>query len=101
MILAAICSVLRKDDSSCIRLLGFFNASSKDWERKNIVYNWRYFIQFGSSGDSTTFSMTCTYSGTSGQTVSASIDAMFAVGGGVAHEVSGSPATYTFTIETT
>ena len=56
---------------------------------------------FGSPGDSTTFSMTCTYSGTSGQTVSASIDAMFAVGGGVAHEVSGSPATYTFTIETT
>jgi len=45
--------------------------------------------------------MTCTYSGTSGQQVSVSIDAMFAVGGGVAHEVSGSPATYTFTIETT
>src|SRR3989454_37168 len=56
---------------------------------------------FGSPGDSATFSMTCTYSGTSGQQVSVSIDAMFAVGGGVAHEVSGSPATYTFTIETT
>ncbi len=55
---------------------------------------------FGSLGDSTTFSRTCSYSGTSGQTVSASIDAMFAVGGGVAHEVSGSPATYTFTIQT-
>jgi len=54
---------------------------------------------FGSPGDSATFSMTCTYNGTSGQTVSASIDAMFAVGGGVAHEVSGSPTTYTFTIQ--
>jgi len=54
---------------------------------------------FGSPGDSATSSMTCTYNGTSGQTVSASIDAMFAVGGGVAHEVSGSPTTYTFTIQ--
>ena len=54
---------------------------------------------FGSPGDSATFSMTCTYNGTSGQTVSASIDAMFAVGGGVAQEVSGSPTTYTFTIQ--
>ncbi len=54
---------------------------------------------FGSSGDSATFMLSCTYSGNSGDTVSATIDAMFAVGGGVAHEVSGSPATYTFTIQ--
>ncbi len=54
---------------------------------------------FGSSGDSLAFSTVCSYSGTTGQQVSATIDAMFTVAGGVAHEVSGSPATYTFTIE--
>ncbi len=54
---------------------------------------------FGSSGDSATFNLTCSYSGTSGQTVSATVDAMFAVSGGATHEVSGSPTTYTFTIQ--
>jgi archaellum component FlaG (FlaF/FlaG flagellin family) len=47
-----------------------------------------------------TFSLTCMYSGTSGQTVSAMIDATFAVGTNPSHEVSGSPTTYIFTVQT-
>jgi len=53
------------------------------------------------SGAVATFNLTCTYSGGSGQKVEADIDAMFSVGGGANHEVSGSPTTYIFTIETT
>src|SRR5437773_3189115 len=51
-------------------------------------------------GDDATFSLTCTYSGTSGQTVSATINAMFTDINGATHSVSGSPTTYTFTIQT-
>jgi len=51
-------------------------------------------------GDDATFSLTCTYSGTSGQTVSATINAMFTDINGATHAVSGSPTTYTFTIQT-
>ena len=47
-----------------------------------------------------TFSLTCTYSGTSGQTVSATINAMFTDINAATHPVSGSPTTYTFTIQT-
>jgi len=47
-----------------------------------------------------TFSLTCTYSGTSGQNVSATINAMFTDINGATHAVSGSPTTYTFTIQT-
>ena len=47
-----------------------------------------------------TFSLTCTYSGTSGQTVSATINAMYTDINGATHAVSGSPTTYTFTIQT-
>jgi len=53
------------------------------------------------AGMDATFSLTCTYSGTSGQTVSATISAMFTDTNGVTGAVSGSPTTYTFTIQTT
>ena len=52
------------------------------------------------TGADATFSLTCTYSGTSGQTVSATINAMFTDINGATHAVSGSPTTYTFTIQT-
>jgi len=52
------------------------------------------------AGADATFSLTCTYSGTSGQTVSATINAMFTDISGATHAVSGSPTTYTFTIQT-
>src|SRR5438132_4416472 len=52
------------------------------------------------TGADATFSLTCTYSGTSGQTVSATINAMFTDISGATHAVSGSPTTYTFTIQT-
>ena len=51
------------------------------------------------AGMDATFSLTCTYSGTSGQTVSATISAMFTDTNGVTGAVSGSPTTYTFTIQ--
>src|SRR6266487_3521906 len=51
-------------------------------------------------GADATFSLTCTYSGTSGQTVSATINAMFTDINAATHPVSGSPTTYTFTIQT-
>src|SRR5437899_2468506 len=51
-------------------------------------------------GDDATFSLTCTYSGTSGQTVSATINTMFTDINAATHPVSGSPTTYTFTIQT-
>ena len=46
-----------------------------------------------------TFSLTCTYSGMSGQTVSASINANFTDQNNVTGAVSGSPTTYIFTIQ--
>ena len=52
------------------------------------------------AGADATFSLTCTYSGTSGQTVSATINAMFTDINAATHPVSGSPTTYTFTIQT-
>ncbi len=52
------------------------------------------------AGMDATFSLTCTYSGTSGQTVSATISATFTDTNGVTGAVSGSPTTYTFTIQT-
>ena len=52
------------------------------------------------AGADATFSLTCTYSGTSGQTVSATINAMFTDMNAATHPVSGSPTTYTFTIQT-
>src|SRR2546428_1513171 len=52
------------------------------------------------AGADATFSLTCTYSGTSGQTVSATINAMVTDINGATHAVSGSPTTYTFTIQT-
>src|SRR3989442_14195665 len=51
------------------------------------------------AGPGATFSMTCTYSGTSGQTVSATIMANFTDQNNVTGAVSGSPKTYTFTIQ--
>src|SRR2546426_1525014 len=51
------------------------------------------------AGMDATFSLTCTYSGTSGQTVSATISAMFTDTNGVTGAVSGSPTTYSFTIQ--
>ncbi|TMI44044.1 hypothetical protein E6H19_08070 [Candidatus Bathyarchaeota archaeon] len=51
------------------------------------------------AGMDATFSLTCTYSGTSGQTVSATISAMFTDTNGVTGAVSGSPTTYTFTVQ--
>ncbi len=53
------------------------------------------------AGTGATFSMTCTYSGTSGQTVSATIMANFTDQNNVTGAVSGSPTTYTFTIQKT
>ena len=52
------------------------------------------------TGADVTFSLTCMYNGTSGQTVQATINAMFTDIGGATHAVSGSPTTYTFTIKT-
>ncbi len=51
------------------------------------------------AGMDATFSLTCTYSGISGQTVSATISATFTDTNGVMGPVSGSPTTYTFTIQ--
>jgi len=51
------------------------------------------------AGMDATFSLTCTYNGTSGQTVSATSSAMFTDTNGVTGAVSGSPTTYTFTIQ--
>ena len=53
------------------------------------------------AGQDATFSLTCTYIGTSGQTVSATINAMFTDQNNVTGAVSGSPTTHTFTIQTT
>ncbi len=47
-----------------------------------------------------TFSMTCTYSGTSNQTVQAQLTVMYTDVNGAMGPVSGSPTTYTFTIQT-
>jgi hypothetical protein len=51
------------------------------------------------AGGDATFSMTCNYSGTSGQTVSATATANFTDPNGLTGAVSGSPTTYTFTIQ--
>jgi len=51
------------------------------------------------AGADAMFSLSCTYSGTSGQTVSATISATFTDPNGVTGAVSGSPTTYTFTIQ--
>src|SRR6058998_3456202 len=45
------------------------------------------------------FSRTCTYTGTSGQNVSATIDATFTDPNGLTGTVSGSPSTYIFTVQ--
>jgi len=52
------------------------------------------------AGADKTFNMTCNYSGTSGQTVSATVNAMFTDLNNVTGSVSGSPTTYIFTIQT-
>src|SRR5262249_31782740 len=52
-------------------------------------------------GADASFSMTCTYSGASGQTVQASINATFTDINNVTGQVSGSPASYSFTIQRT
>ena len=52
------------------------------------------------AGMDATFSLTCTYSGTSGQNVQATINAMFTDVNSITHTVSGSPTTYIFTIQT-
>jgi hypothetical protein len=52
------------------------------------------------AGADATFSLTCTYSGTSGQNVQATINANFTDLNGVNGAVSGSPTTYIFTIQT-
>jgi hypothetical protein len=52
------------------------------------------------AGADATFSLTCVYSGTSGQNVQAIIDANFTDLNGVMGAVSGSPTTYIFTIRT-
>jgi hypothetical protein len=52
------------------------------------------------SGADATFSLSCNYSGTSTQTVSATITAMFTDQNNFTGAVSGSPTTYTFTIQT-
>jgi len=52
------------------------------------------------AGADAMFSLSCTYSGTSGQTVSATISATFTDTNGITGAVSGSPTTYTFTIQT-
>jgi len=51
------------------------------------------------AGADAMFSLSCTYTGTSGQTVSATISATFTDPNGVTGAVSGSPTTYTFTIQ--
>jgi len=52
------------------------------------------------AGMDATFSLTCTYSGASGQNVQATINAMFTDVNSITHIVSGSPTTYIFTIQT-
>src|SRR5256712_10237532 len=52
------------------------------------------------AGMDATFSLTCTYSGTSGQNVQAIINAMFTAVNSITPTVSGSPTTYIFTIQT-
>src|SRR5438128_4756303 len=52
------------------------------------------------AGADATFNMSCTYSGTSGQTVQATITAMYTDLNSVTASVSGSPTTYIFTIQT-
>ncbi len=54
-----------------------------------------------SAGTDATFNLTCTYSGTSGQTVQANINATFTDRNGLTGPVSGSPTTYTFTVQQT
>src|SRR5438128_325180 len=51
------------------------------------------------AGGDASSSLTCTYSGSSGQTVSATISATFTDTNGVVGAVSGSPTTYIFTIQ--
>ena len=51
------------------------------------------------AGANAPFSLTCTYGGTSGQNVQATINAMFTDLNGVTGTVSGSPTTYIFTIQ--
>jgi hypothetical protein len=51
------------------------------------------------AGADATFSLTCGYNGDSGQTVTATINAMFTDQNNVTGSVSGSPTTYTFTIQ--
>ena len=51
------------------------------------------------AGGDASFSLSCSYSGNSGQTVSAAITAMFTDINGFTGAVSGSPTTYTFTIQ--
>ena len=51
------------------------------------------------AGGDASFSLTCTYSGSSGQAVSATISATFTDPNGVMGAVSGSPTTYIFTIQ--
>jgi len=51
------------------------------------------------AGGDATFSLSCSYSGNSGQTVSATITAMFTDMNSLTGAVSGSPTTYTFTIQ--
>ena len=52
------------------------------------------------AGADATFSLTCMYSGTSGQNVQATINANFTDLNGVTGAVSGSPTTYIFTVQT-
>ena len=51
------------------------------------------------AGGDATFSLSCSYTGNSGQTVSATITAMFTDMNSLTGAVSGSPTTYTFTIQ--
>jgi len=51
-------------------------------------------------GADATFNLTCTYSGTSGQDVQATANATFTDLNGLTGTVSGSPTTYTFTVQT-
>jgi len=51
------------------------------------------------AGADAPFSLTCTYSGTSGQNVQAVITAMFTDPNGLTGAVSGSPITYIFTVQ--
>ena len=57
-------------------------------------------VPIGSGADAT-FTVTCSYSGNSGQTVSATINASFTDQNGFTGPVSGSPTTYTFTVQKT